>query len=140
MNTLKSFITYALSTAVVVGLACLFGAGESFLKVYWPLSFFIVAGLDFYRSQVVEGGASEVPAYACARSHRGVYLDQWGFVRVDCFGSPRAYPAATADPLSEPPCNVKRSLGDNFVDRALGYIFVAPFIMPAKVYQALTSR
>lgn len=139
-SQLGAFLTYALSIALVLGALSLFGG--QYFSGYWAVAFFVVVGLDFYRTQVVENGESEVKAYACASyGHRGVYQDQWGFVRVDWFGSPRQYPAATPDPLIDaPPCNVERSLGDNFVDRTLFNIIAAPFILPAVLYRTATGR
>ncbi|MCC7530241.1 MAG: hypothetical protein IT342_17085 [Candidatus Melainabacteria bacterium] len=137
-----TYLAYALSTIAVIAVARLFNVGSEFVSLYWPIAFFAVAGLDFYKSQIVEGGASEVRAYACApRTQPGVYLDRWGYVRVDYFGSPRQYPAAnqadgsaTLDPI----CSQPRSLGDNYTDRFLGYVLTAPFILPVKLYQAFT--
>lgn len=135
-----TYLAYALSTIAVIAVARLFNVGSEFVSLYWPIAFFTVAGLDFYKSQIVEGGASEVRAYACApRTQSGVYLDQWGFCRVDYFGSPRQYPAAhQADPVTDPVCSQPRSFGDNYTDRFLGYVFTAPFILPVKLYQAFT--
>ncbi len=135
-----TYLAYALSTIAVIAVARLFNVGSEFVSLYWPVAFFAVAGLDFYKSQVVEGGASEVRAYACApRMQSGVYVDQWGFCRVDYFGSPRLVPAANqADPATDAMCSQPRSLGDNYTDRFLGYIFTAPFILPVKLYQAFT--
>lgn len=135
-----TYIAYAISTIAVFAVARLFNVGSEFVSLYWPVAFFAVAGLDFYKSQVVEGGASEVRAYACTpRTQSGAYVDQWGFCRVDYFGSPRQYPAANqADPATDAMCSQPRSLGDNYTDRFLGYIFTAPFILPVKLYQAFT--
>ncbi len=67
-----TYIAYAISTIAVIALVRLFNVGSEFVSVYWPIAFFVVAGLDFYKSQVVEGGASEVRAYACtARTQSG---------------------------------------------------------------------
>ncbi len=135
-----TYLAYAVSTIAVFAVARLFNVGSEFVSFYWPIAFFAVAGLDFYKSQVVEGGASEVRAYACTpRTQPGVYVDQWGVFRVDYFGSPRSFPAAhQADPATEAMCSQPRSLGDNYTDRFLGYIFTAPFILPVKLYQAFT--
>lgn len=137
-NRFATYLAYAVSTFVVIAVAHIFNLGSQFVNFYWPAAFIVVAGLDFYKSQVVEDGASEVRAYACSSSAQsGVYLDQWGFVRVDYFGSPRRIPAANqADPATEALCRQPRSLGDNYTDRFLGYIFTAPFILPVKLYQA----
>lgn len=133
-NRPATYLAYALSALGVLAVAHFFDIGSQFVNFYWPAAFFVVAGLDFYKSQVVEGGASEVRAYSCSSSAQpGVYLDQWGFVRVDYFGSPRRLPA---DPANAELCSQPRSLGDNFTDRVLGYIFTAPFILPVKLYQA----
>lgn len=135
-----TYLAYAISTIAVVALARLFNVGSEFVSLYWPIAFFAVAGLDFYKSQVVEGGASEVRAYACTPTIQSpLYVDQWGVFRVDYFGSPRRIPAALpADPATEAMCSQPRSLGDNYTDRFLGYIFTAPFILPVKLYQAFT--
>lgn len=138
--TFRTYLAYAISTLVVLAIASIFNVGPEFVSFYWPAAFFAVAGLDFYKSQVVEGGASEVRAYACSSSVLpGTYVDQWGVYRVDYFGSPRRIPTAnSADPATAEMCNQPRSLGDNYTDRFLGYIFTAPFILPVKLYQALT--
>ena len=137
-NRFATYIAYAISTLAVLAVVRFFDVGSAFVSFYWPLAFFVVAGLDFYRSQIVEDGASEVPAYLCAsRVPSGVYVDQWGFARVDYFGCPRQYPAANqAEPVNDAMCSQPRSLGDNYVDRVIGYIFTAPFILPVKLYQA----
>lgn len=135
-NRIATYLAYAISALGVLAFARLFNIGSEFVSFYWPAAFFVVAGLDFYKSQVVEGGASEVRAYACSSSAQsGVYLDRWGFVRVDYFGSPRSIPVAS-DPATEAMCSQPRSLGDNYTDRFLGYLFTAPFILPVKLYQA----
>lgn len=135
-----TYLAYAISTIAVIAVARLFNVGSEFVSLYWPIAFFAVAGLDFYKSQVVEGGASEVRAYACTpRVQSGLYVDQYGVFHVDYFGSPRMIPAALpADPATQAMCNQPRSLGDNYTDRFLGYIFTAPFILPVKLYQAFT--
>jgi hypothetical protein len=135
-NPIATYLAYAISAIGVLAVARLFNIGSEFVSFYWPAAFFVVAGLDFYKSQVVEGGASEVRAYACSsRAQSGVYLDSWGFVRVDYFGSPRRIPIA-GDPATDAMCSQPRSLGDNYTDRFLGYLFTAPFILPVKLYQA----
>lgn len=147
--TYLTYFAYVLSALGVVAIARIFNVGSEFVNFYWPIAFIVVAGLDFYKSQVVEGGASEVRAYACTpRTQSGVYLDQWGFVRVDYFGSPRRIPtvepAGSADAThatdaeTQKMCSQPRSLGDNFTDRFLGYLFTAPFILPVKLYQAFS--
>lgn len=137
-NHFRAFLAYALSAAAVLAAALLFGG--PFMEVYFPVAFFIVVALDFYRTQVVENGESEVSAYSCSgRGQRGIYQDVYGFLRVDYFGSPRQYPSTTPDPLTLPPCETKRTLGDNFVDRFLFYIFSAPFILPVRLYQAAVA-
>ncbi len=136
----STYIAYAISTIAVFALARLFNVGSEFVSLYWPIAFFVVAGLDFYKSQVVEGGASEVRAYACAPLRQSpLYVDQWGVFHVAPLGSPRLVPAANqADPATEAMCSQPRSLGDNYTDRFLGYLFTAPFILPVKLYQAFT--
>lgn len=141
--TYLTYFAYVLSALGVLAIARIFNIGSEFVSVYWPIAFAVVAGLDFYKSQVVEGGASEVRAYACTpRTQSGVYLDQWGFVRVDYFGSPRRIPtvepAGATDEETQKMCNQPRSLGDNYTDRFLGYLFTAPFILPVKLYQAFS--
>jgi len=136
-NHFAKYLAYALSTLAVLAVFRLLGDSHS-VGLYWSIAFFAVAGLDFYKSQVVEDGASEVPAYVCAsNAPSGVYLDKWGFVRVDYFGSARQYPAANqAASASDPICSQPRRLGDNFVDRVVGYAVTAPFILPVRLYQA----
>jgi hypothetical protein len=141
--TYLTYFAYVLSALGVVAIARIFNVGSEFVNFYWPVAFIVVAGLDFYKSQVVEGGASEVRAYACTpRTQSGVYLDQWGFVRVDYFGSPRRIPTVeptgSTDAETQKMCSQPRSLGDNFTDRFLGYLFTAPFILPVKLYQAFS--
>jgi len=141
--TYLTYFAYVLSALGVLAIARIFNVGTAFVNFYWPIAFIVVAGLDFYKSQVVEGGASEVRAYACTpRTQSGVYLDQWGFVRVDYFGSPRRIPtvepAGSTDAETQKLCSQPRSLGDNYTDRFLGYLFTAPFILPVKLYQAFS--
>lgn len=144
--TYLTYIAYVLSALGVLAIARIFNVGSEFVNFYWPIAFIVVAGLDFYKSQVVEGGASEVRAYACTpRTQSGVYLDQWGFVRVDYFGSPRRIPIVeptgstdATDAETQKMCSQPRSLGDNYTDRFLGYLFTAPFILPVKLYQAFS--
>lgn len=138
LASLTPYIAYAVSTLAVLAVFRFIGDSQ-FLGLYWSNAFFAVAGLDFYKSQVIENGTSEVPAYVCAaNAPRGVYLDRWGFVRVDYFGCPRQYPAANqADFAGQNPiCSQPRRPADNFVDRVVGYVFTAPFILPVRLYQA----
>lgn len=132
-KSIASYFVYALTALAMFAVSRLFENGAELVGLYWSVAFFAVVGMDFYKSQVVEGGVSEIPAYVCSsRAPAGVYLDPWGYVRVDYFGSQRKNP----QPANDAMCNQPRSLGDNFVDRFLGNIFVAPFTFPVKVYQA----
>ena len=139
-NRFATYLAYVVSALAVFAVVRLFNIGSEFVSFYWPAAFFAVAGLDFYKSQIVEDGASEVPAYVCAsRANSGTYVDQWGVFRVDYFGSPRRFPAANqAEPATDAMCSQPRNLGDNYVDRVIGYVFTAPFILPVKLYQAFT--
>ncbi len=95
---LYGFSTLLVLTTLVVLNSC--GWSNQFLAAYMPLAFFTVAGLDFYRTQVLENGASEA----------------------------RRFAPVIAD-----------ASDSSFADRIIGYLFVAPFIFPARVY-ALTCR
>lgn len=125
---------YALSTLLVlatISVLSSLGVSNPFLAAYVPLAFFAVAGLDFYRTQVLEGGASEVLAYArVTPSRSGVYLDEHGFARVARIGETNGASMSTGT----------ASGGSSYADRFLAYLFVAPFIFPARVYQQFTSR
>jgi len=134
-KNIAAYLVYALMALAMFVVSNLFGG--QVIGLYWSVAFFAVVGMDFYKTQVVENGASEVPAYACARrAPAGAYLDQWGFVRIDYFGAPSRYPAAGDALDDDPVCNRPRSLGDNFVDRFIGNMFVAPFTLPVKLYEA----
>lgn len=126
-NNLTSFVLYALSALTfVAGVAAFnhFGLSHSFLSVYVPLAFFAVVGLDFYRTQVLEDGRSEVLAYARAGCNRpGVFGDAFGFVRVARIGETNHPNVSTA------------TGGSNFADRFIAYLFIAPFILPARLYE-----
>src|SRR5262249_12479311 len=98
-KTVKTFVHIA-SAIVVLSLALLLKPTGSFVGVYYALAFWTVVGLDFYRTQVQEDGASEVVAMNSS------------------FWHPRF----------------------SFADRFVGYLFAAPFIAPARVYQAIASR
>lgn len=92
VNTMKRKVaTHALSASLVLVTCALlnsFGLADQFISIYMPLAFFAVAGMDFFRTQVLEDGASEtvVSNYS-------------------------------------------------FADRFIAYLFVAPFIMPVRVYE-----
>lgn len=100
-NRIATCLSYVISTLAVLAVAHFCGAESHFLSIYWPVAFFALAGYDFYQSQVVEDGVSEIPAY-CGNG-----------------------------------ATQKRSLGDNYVDRVIGYIFAAPIILPVRLYRAL---
>jgi len=90
----KNLALYA-GSAVLVALALVvFNVNAASFGIIYAVSFWALLGLDFYKSQVVEDGASEVAAYA----NRG--------------------PAGTS-----------------LVDRFFAYLFAAPFIAPARLYQ-----
>ncbi len=95
LNSIPSPILYALSALAVVALAIATnaGAGDIFTQVYWTIAFWALVAMDFYRTQVVENGESELKA-----------------------GPPK------------------------FADRFIGYIFVAPFIFPARVAQLVLVK
>lgn len=134
-KSIASYLVYALMALAMFAVSRLFESGGEYIASYWSAAFIAVVALDFYKSQVLEDGASEVPAYVCSsRAPAGVYLDPWGYVRVDYFGSSRQIP----EPVNDAICSQPRSLGDNFVDRFLGNIFVAPFTLPVKLYEAFT--
>lgn len=101
-NRILTCFAYVLSTMSVLAVAFFCGAESNFLSIYWPVAFFALAGYDFYQSQVVEDGVSEIPAYC------------------------------------ETGSTEKRSLGDNYVDRVIGYLFVAPFVLPVRLYRVIT--
>lgn len=86
-------LLYAVSALAVLALAAVLKPGDAFVSIYWPVAFWALAGYDFWRSQVVENGESE--------------LDRSRF---------------------------------SFADRFIGYIFAAPFILPARVYQLAVAR
>lgn len=86
-------ILYVVSTLVVLALAALVKPGTAFLAVYWPVAFWLLVGVDFYKSQVVENGVSEL--------------------------TPNRF---------------------SFADRFIGYIFAAPFILPARLLELMPVR
>lgn len=90
---LPSPILYALSALAVLAAAIATNAGDFFTQVYWPIAFWALVAVDFYRTQVVENGESELKQ-----------------------GPPK------------------------FADRFIGYLFVAPFIFPARVAQLVAAR
>lgn len=134
---MKRIALYAVSTLLVVFGAVAFQHAPNFstmASVYFSVAFFTVAGLDFWRTQVKEDGQSEVAVYANAGRHcPGVCLDRYGFVRVPYFGERCEHEQNT-------PAPAQASAGSGFADRFLGYLFAAPFIFPAKVYELVTSR
>ncbi len=87
----KKVAIYGLSALLVLIAAVVLnslGLADQFISIYMPTAFFVLAGMDFYRTQVLEDGASEVV-----------------------------------------------SSNYSFADRFLAYLFVAPFIMPVRVYE-----
>jgi hypothetical protein len=127
----RNFALYALSTLLVltaITVLSSLGLSSQFLTAYVPLAFFAVAGLDFYRTQVLEGGASEARVYA------RVSPQPWGAYGNDC-----GHSRHVGINRSESTTVTARS-GSSFADRFLAYLFVAPFIFPAMVYERLTSR
>lgn len=60
MKQAKRIALYALSALAVVIALNLFHPSGTAVGVYWSVSFWLLAGADFYRSQVLEGGKSEV--------------------------------------------------------------------------------
>jgi hypothetical protein len=86
-------ILYIASALVVLALAALVKPGAAFFSLYWPVAFWLLVGVDFYKSQVVENGESEL--------------------------TPNRF---------------------SFADRFIGYIFVAPFILPVRLYQLVPVR
>ncbi len=127
----RNFALYALSTLLVltaITVMSSFGLSSQFLTAYVPLAFFAVAGLDFYRTQVLEDGASEARVYA------RVSPQPWGVCGNDCGRSRYVGVNRSAS------TTVTAGSGSSFADRFLAYLFVAPFIFPAKVYEQLTSR
>ena len=93
IRNLSNPVLYTLSTVLVVAAAFLLKPGTAFLSIYWPLAFWTLVALDFYRSQVVENGATET--------------------------DPKRY---------------------SFADRFIGYIFAAPFILPARALRLIPAR
>jgi hypothetical protein len=129
-NTRLTKLTlYALSTLAVLGAVALFSIfdqGNLFLSIYLPLSFFTVAGIDL--SQTLQDESGEVAAYQCCGLNRpGVYVDEFGFLRVAAIGQ-------------NPPAQCTRTGGSSFADRFLAYLFIAPFIAPARLHMQVTSR
>lgn len=92
-RNISTLILYVVSALVVLALAALVKPGAGFLSVYWPVAFWLLVGVDFYKSQVVENGESEL--------------------------APNRF---------------------SFADRFIGYIFAAPFILPARLYQLVPVR
>lgn len=62
MKNAKTLALYGLSAIAVVLLALATEPSATVVGIYWSVAFWSLAGLDFYRSQVVENGASEVEA------------------------------------------------------------------------------
>ena len=135
-RNIPSWVLYVVSGAVLVAIASLLNLSEPVVGGTFCAAFWLVVGFDFWRTQIKENGESEVAVYARATTHRGVYLDKWGFVRVDWFGSPRAYEPATPElpPATQP------SNAFGFADRLIGYLFAAPAILPVRAIQFLRSR
>ncbi len=127
----RNFALYVLSTLLVltaITVLSSFGLSSQFLTAYVPLAFFAVAGLDFYRTQVLEGGASEARVYARVSPQSCCVLGN------DCRHAHYVGINRSAS------ATVTASGGSSFADRFLAYLFVAPFIFPAMVYEQLTSR
>lgn len=64
MNTnIKNVLFDIASAIVVIALALYFQPSETVVGIYWAAAFWILTGVDFYKSQVVEDGQSEVVAH-----------------------------------------------------------------------------
>lgn len=136
-NQFAAYFVYAFMALSMFAVSRIFDNGGQYVGLYWSIAFFAVVGIDFYKTQV-EDGASEIRAYACtSRAPAGVFLDPWGYLRVDYFGCARSFPASDTG-AENAICSQPRSLGDNFADRFLGNLFVAPFTLPVKLYNAIT--
>ena len=138
-RNIPSWVLYVVSGAVLVAIASLLNLKEPVIGFIVCGAFWLVVAMDFWRTQVKENGESEVAVYARVTARRGVYIDKWGFVRVDYFGSPRTYEAATPEPQPDtPPAQPSNSF--SFADRFIGYLFAAPAILPVRAYKFLRSR
>ena len=68
-NRVKTFGFYLASVILVVAALLAFHPSQNAVGIYWAVTFWTIAGLDFYRSQVKENGASEVVALASRFGH-----------------------------------------------------------------------
>lgn len=138
MNNTNKTLEWVLPLAALVALAVTIKLGG--VGAAWALAFWVAIGLDFYQTDVKQTGESHIAEYACASAApRGVYLDRWGFARVDWFGSPRQYAAAYPEHPHEGPC---RQLGffQHSVNRYVAYLFAAPLALPIVAHQFARSR
>lgn len=62
MNKTTKTLAYAVSATVVILAAMLLNPSVTVAGAYWCVSFWALVGFDFWRTQVVENGESEVTA------------------------------------------------------------------------------
>lgn len=60
MNNITKTLTYAVSAIVVILAAVLLNPSATVAGAYWCVSFWALVGFDFFKTQVVENGESEV--------------------------------------------------------------------------------
>ena len=98
-NRVKTFGFYLASVILVVAALSAFHPSGSVVGIYWAVAFWTIAGLDFYRSQVKENGASEVVALESSFwSPQFSYSDRFiGYIFAAPFIAPaRAYQLLTS--------------------------------------------
>lgn len=100
MKPTTKALAYAVSATVVILAAVLLQPSATVVGVYYFVAFWTMVGLDFYKTQVVENGESEVAV------------------------------------LKEPVAGKRFS----FADRFCGYLFAAPFMLPAKAVMSFGRR
>lgn len=137
-NNMHKNLPWALPLFALVALAVAFEFGG--IGAAWALGFWAAFALDFYRTEVELKGEPHVAEYACvSAAPRGVYLDRWGFARVDWFGSPRLYEAAQPGHPHDGPCP-QVGFWQSSVNRTIAYMLAAPLALPVVAYRFARSR
>ncbi|MGH7485248.1 MAG: hypothetical protein ACREMY_06525 [bacterium] len=119
----KNIVAYALSVAAVALLAVAMRGTQLLNQAapfYWSFAFFACAALDAYRTRNTQD-----VTFAKVWRPRGLYLEN-GVLQVGALGD---Y-IEVEEPVAQ---------GSTFVDRCLGYLFVAPLILPAEIYRAVKN-
>jgi hypothetical protein len=66
--------SYFLCALLVVALLTLAHSGQTFISIYWCVSFWALFGIDFYVSQIVRNGEQEATASGSLVDRFFVYL------------------------------------------------------------------